>query len=631
MIPGSVFCSFLLGYLFPIPLALFVIAFCSAVGASCCYVIFDFIGSQILLNLFPERIAACQQMGMSDARSDFVGCKHSVEGIQTGERSIFIQFVNTNGEEAGTPVLVPCSSSVSDLTDILITFREKELNELEAYTFFIGETQILDDLGSGIAQSTASRLLVNEGVGDTQAEPGALMESIVKVTYQAQAVFRVRPVTRCTSTLPGHKGAVLVALFSPDARALATGSGDCNVRFWDLNTELPQTLAANAHQSPVLCLSWSPDGFRLASGCQGGLICLWKQDETGIWALDSLSPLIQPSLARTPANSKSRWIRSLVWQPLHLDKDCRLLAAAYQETSIVIWDTLTARPHRILTGHEKPVTSLRWGGTDLLYSASQDRTIRVWRCADGALCRRLDLHGHWVNCLALSVDYVLRTGPFDPADAVLVKSPFSTTTEAMSRKELMQHRAKQLYENVKGKGPERLVAGSDDNTLSLWTPEVTKHPLCQRMTGHQGVVNDVKFSPDSRLIASASFDHSVKIWDGFTGQFLATMFGHVQDVYLVAWSSDSRLLVSCSRDSTLKLWSVADVRRWKQEVVVQKSQEGHRTKKKDSDSDKREPPHQRRRHLLHDLPGHADAVYALDWSPDGQRVVSGGKDRVIKM
>lgn len=88
----------------------------------------------------------------------------------------------------------------------------KELNELEAYAFFIGETQILDDLGSGIAQSTASRLLVNE------AEPGAMMESIVKVTYQAQAVFRVRPVTRCTSTLPGHKGAVLVALFSPDAR-----------------------------------------------------------------------------------------------------------------------------------------------------------------------------------------------------------------------------------------------------------------------------------------------------------------------------------------------------------------------------------------------------------------------------
>lgn len=71
---------------------------------------------------------------------------------------------------------------------------------------------------------------------------------------------------------------------------------------------------------------------------------------------------------------------------------------------------------------------------------------------------------------------------------------------------------------LQGGGPERLVAGSDDNTLSLWTPESSKNPICPRMTGHQGVVNDVKFSPDGRLIASASFDHSVKIWDGLTGQ-----------------------------------------------------------------------------------------------------------------
>lgn len=102
------------------------------------------------------------------------------------------------------------------------------------------------------------------------------------------------------------------------------------------------------------------------------------------------------------------------------------------------------------------------------------------------------------------------------------------------------------------------------------------------------------------------------------------MFGHVQDVYLVAWSSDSRLLCSGSKDSTLKLWSLVDVRRWKQEATVTKS-----TKKAAGSGGGK--VHQRRRHILHDLPGHADAVYALDWSPDGQRVVSGGKDRVLKL
>ena len=38
--------------------------------------------------------------------------------------------------------------------------------------------------------------------------------------------------------------------------------------------------------------------------------------------------------------------------------------------------------------------------------------------------------------------------------------------------------------------------------------------------GHQQLINDVKFSPNTRFIASASFDKSVKLWDGKTGRFV---------------------------------------------------------------------------------------------------------------
>lgn len=55
-----------------------------------------------------------------------------------------------------------------------------------------------------------------------------------------------------------------------------------------------------------------------------------------------------------------------------------------------------------------------------------------------------------------------------------------------------------------------------------------------------------------RIIASASFDKSVKLWDAATGKFITTLRGHVQAVYMVAWSADSRLLLSSSADSTLK-------------------------------------------------------------------------------
>lgn len=64
---------------------------------------------------------------------------------------------------------------------------------------------------------------------------------------------------------------------------------------------------------------------------------------------------------------------------------------------------------------------------------------------------------------------------------------------------------------------ERLVSGSDDFTLYMWTPISDKKPL-ERLTGHQQLINDVRFSPDARLLASASFDKSVKLWDGKNGK-----------------------------------------------------------------------------------------------------------------
>merc|ERR1711915_50301 len=153
---------------------------------------------------------------------------------------------------------------------------------------------------------------------------------------------------------------------------------------------------------------------------------------------------------------------------------------------------------------------------------------------------------------------------------------------------------KRYQDGMKVVGQELLVAGSDDFTMFMWKPEKEKKSVA-RMTGHQQLVNDVKFSPDVRLVASASFDKSIRIWCGKTGKFLAVLRGHVQAVYQLAWAADSRLLVSGSADSTLKLWSMD-------------------TKK-----------------LHTDLPGHGDEVYTVDWSPDGQRVVSGGKDKLLRI
>lgn len=75
-----------------------------------------------------------------------------------------------------------------------------------------------------------------------------------------------------------------------------------------------------------------------------------------------------------------------------------------------IWDTVLSKTKLTISGHTKSVTTVKWGGNGLIYTASQDRTVKVWRANDGVLCRTLEGHAHWVNTLALSTDYILKTG-----------------------------------------------------------------------------------------------------------------------------------------------------------------------------------------------------------------------------
>ena len=57
----------------------------------------------------------------------------------------------------------------------------------------------------------------------------------------------------------------------------------------------------------------------------------------------------------------------------------------------------------------------------------------MWRSSDGALCRTLQGHGHWVNVLALNTDYVTRTAAFEPQEAKLVHGEGDPRSEAEGR------------------------------------------------------------------------------------------------------------------------------------------------------------------------------------------------------
>lgn len=70
---------------------------------------------------------------------------------------------------------------------------------------------------------------------------------------------------------------------------------------------------------------------------------------------------------------------------LHLhcsDPECRLLASSSKDSTVRIWDTILCKVVLILSGHTHCVTCVQWGGEGLLYTSSQDRSIKVWRAID---------------------------------------------------------------------------------------------------------------------------------------------------------------------------------------------------------------------------------------------------------
>jgi WD40 repeat protein len=100
-----------------------------------------------------------------------------------------------------------------------------------------------------------------------------------------------------------------------------------------------------------------------------------------------------------------------------------------------------------------------------------------------------------------------------------------------------------------------LASASWDCTVRLW--DSATGAVHQTLEGHSDCVSAIAFSLDGKLLASASWDCMVRLWDSATGVVHQTLEGHSGFVTTVAFSPDGKLVASASYDGTVRLWDSA--------------------------------------------------------------------------
>ncbi|MDR9895756.1 NB-ARC domain-containing protein [Aetokthonos hydrillicola Thurmond2011] len=385
----------------------------------------------------------------------------------------------------------------------------------------------------------------------------------------------------CLKTLTDHTNKVYSVAFHPKSQLLASGSEDTTIKLWDVNTgDCLKTL--NGHTDWVWSVTFNPifptteDGV-LASSSADGTIKLWD---------------INTGECFKTLRGHNGQVYSVTFSP-----DGQILASSSEDQTVKLWNISTEKSVKTFKGHSKKVYSVRFSPDGkTLASCSEDQTIKLWDIYTGKSLRTLQGHNSQVWSIAFTSN---------PNGRTLISSSDDQTArlwdvETGDCLNVLQGYTRHIYSVAfspikSGNEGGILASSSDDHTIRLWDVRTGE---CHSLTGHQGRIRSVAFSPNGQVLASGSSDNTIKLWDITdinNGKCIKTLTGHTNWVWTVVFSPDGQTLASSSEDRTVRVWDI------------------HTGE------------------CLKILEGHSHWVWTVAFSPDGQTLASGSADSTVKL
>ncbi len=182
--------------------------------------------------------------------------------------------------------------------------------------------------------------------------------------------------------------------FSPEGNLLCSGGGDAILRFWDMDTDTPfipeakeEDEITQLHNAWILNITFSPDGELLVTGDVDGYF--------GIWDPEKYKPKISKA---TKAHKK--WITSISFKPLHLYKDNEVIKfiSTGKDGFLKLWNATTGKIIVSTNAHEQSITKNIWSGENVIYTCSEDQTVKIFDEELNHLQTLLG-HSHWINTI----------------------------------------------------------------------------------------------------------------------------------------------------------------------------------------------------------------------------------------